>query len=416
MVPGGDRGRLLLVIPTTTYRADAFVAAACSLDVDLTVASERDSAFSLTEPDKLLTLDFTDPQRAASEVNAFARRHAVTAIFGVDDNTAVVAAHASAALGLRHNRPAAVEAAGDKYRQRVTLQQQGVPVPQFHLLPLEGSVDLAVGHVRYPLVLKPVHLAASRGVIRVDSAVDFAQAVERVRAIVARAGAGYEWVTNGIIVEEYVSGPEFALEGWLERGQLEVLALFDKPDPLEGPFFPETIYVTPSRFLPAVQRELVACAHAATRALGLETGPVHIELRYNDEGPWVIEVAARSIGGKCGQVLRFGPDGSIGLEQLLLGRTLGQFTPLPQREPSAVATMMIPVSSAGTLDRVVGIEAARGVPHVTDVIVTVHRCQKLVPLPDDSRYAGFIFARGASPEIVEQAVRQANELIDFVIL
>ena len=416
MASGGDRARLLLLIPTTTYRAEAFVEAARELDVDLTVASEHDSTFSLAEPDKLLTLDFTDPRRAAEQVKVFARDYPLAAVFGVDDHTAVVAAHVSAELGLRHNPVAAVEAAGDKHRQRVLLQRHGIRVPKFRLLSFDSDVKQAGRQVTYPCVLKPVHLAASRGVIRVDDAVEFGQTVQRVRAITDRAGpAAAAWATQGMIAEDYVPGPEFALEGWIEGGELDVLALFDKPDPLEGPYFAETLYVAPSRFPDAVQVELVACAQSAARAVGLETGPVHVELRYNDEGPWIIELAARPIGGKCGQVLRFGADGSVTLEQLLLGRALGRFEATPKRPPGAVAVMMIPVPVAGTLDRVIGTAAARAVPHVTDVIVTVHRGQELVPLPEESRYAGFILARGETPEVVERAVREANEMIEFVV-
>jgi biotin carboxylase len=416
VAPGGGRPRLLLLIPTTTYRAEAFVEAAQRLDVDLTVASEHDSTFSLTEPDKLLTLDFTNPEYAAEQVKAFATEHPLAAVFGVDDQTVVVAAHASAVMGLRHNSVVAAKSAGDKYRQRVLLWEKGVPVPEFRLFPLDSDPRHVSESVSYPCVLKPVDLTASRGVVRANDPAECEHGFERVREIVRQARSDAPgWATPGMVVEQYVSGPEYALEGWLQDGGLHVLALFDKPDPLEGPYFAETIYVTPSRTSAVVQGKLTHCAESAARALGLNTGPVHVELRYNDAGPWLIELAARPIGGKCGQVLRFGPNSDVSLEQLVLGRTLGRVDEMPVREDSAVAVMMIPVPRAGTLDRVDGVEAALGVPLVTDVIVTAHRGQELVPLPDDSRYIGFIFARGDAPELVEQAVREANQLIEFVI-
>lgn len=384
--------------------------------MDLTVASEHDSTFSAAEPDRLLTLDFADPMRAAEQVRAFAVEYPVTAVFGVDDGTAIVAAHASRALGIERNRVEAVEAAGNKHRQRELLRDGGVPVPGFRSCSLQENAAALASEVSYPCVVKPAALAASRGVIRVDDPDRFAEVFDRVAATVVQATTEPgSRADSGILVEDYVPGPEFALEGWLDEGRLIVLALFDKPDPLEGPYFAETIYVTPSRYSFAVQAALTACAESAARAIGLEFGPVHVELRHNENGPWLIELAARPIGGKCGKGLRFGSDSSISLEQLLLGKTLGRFRDVPEREPSATAVMMIPVHRAGVLKQVVGVTEALSVPHVTDVMVTVHLGQRLVPLPEESRYVGFIFARGETSEAVERAVRRAHESLDFVI-
>lgn len=414
MPPGGGRPRLLLILPTTTYRAEAFVEAARRLDVDLTVASEHDSTFSSSQPDRLLTLDFGDPEHAASQVVKFADEHPVTAIFGVDDATAVLAAHASRALDLAHNPVQAVEAAGDKYRQRSVLCAAGVPVPNFTAHRVDDDERVLSEHVKYPCVIKPVALSASRGVMRVNEPEEFTRAFARLRAILEQPDVASA-TARTVLVEDYVPGVEFALEGLMKDGELHVLALFDKPDPLEGPFFEETIYVTPSRADGDIQRDLVNCAANAARALGLERGPVHVELRHNDAGPWLIELAARPIGGKCGQVLRFGPDGSVSLERLLLARALGICREVDVREEQAAAVMMIPVPKAGVLREVCGVEDACGVRHVTDVIITTHRGQQLVPLPEESRYPGFIFARGETPEQVEQAVREAHSRLELII-
>jgi len=390
--------------------------AARRLDVDLTVASEHDSTFSLSQPDRLLTLDFSDPVRAANQVRLFAAEYPLAAVFGVDDDTVVIAAHASAVLGLKHNSVIASKSGGDKHRQRVLLWEKNVPVPRFRLVERDSDPAQIARVVGFPCVIKPTHLAASRGVIRANDPDEFKEAFPRVKSIAEAAESrARNWTTPGILVEDYVPGREVALEGWVENGELQVLALFDKPDPLEGPYFPETIYVTPSRLSERAQAELTNCAQNAVAALRLETGPVHVELRHNDCGPWVIELAARPIGGKCGQVLRFGVEGSVTLEQLVLGKTLGQFASIPSREELAVAVMMIPVPRAGTLRHVTGIEEARAVRHVNDVVVTVYQGQRLVPLPDDSKYAGFIFARGATQAEVEQAVREANEKVRFTI-
>jgi biotin carboxylase len=332
---------------------------------------------------------------------------------GVDDDTAVIAAAVARRLGLRGNPVAAALAARDKRLQRELLAEAGVPVPRFAPYPITADPAALARTVEYPCVLKPLRLAASRGVIRADGPDEFVTAFKRLAAIlaepeVAACGDPARWV----LVEAFVPGPEFALEGLLQAGRLTVLALFDKPDPLDGPFFEETIYVTPSRLPPAAQRAIAATAQAAATALGLVEGPVHAELRFNDRGPWLIELAARPIGGRCSDTLRFG--GSP-LEEVVIRHALGMEQPTLERDGQAAGVMMIPVPGAGELREVRGVDEARAVPLVGDVVITAHRGQRLVPLPEGARYPGFIFARGPSPEAVEGALRDAYRRLEFVL-
>ena len=300
-----DSPRLLLLLPTTTYRATAFVEAARRLGVDLTVASEFPSTFEGAQPTGLLTLAFADPPRAAEQAAAFALEHPVAGVVGVDDDTAIVAAAVAARLQLRGNPVPAALAARDKHQQRERLAAAGVPVPRFAVFPSDADPEPLARQVAYPCVLKPLRLSASRGVIRADTPAGFAAAFRRLRAILADpevAACGEP--ARRVLVEDFIPGPEVALEGLLVGGHLHVLAMFDKPDPLDGPFFEETIYVTPSRLADGALRAIAATAQAAVTALGLVEGPVHAELRHNDRGPWLIEIAARPIGGRCSGALR----------------------------------------------------------------------------------------------------------------
>ena len=229
--------------------------------------------------------------------------------------------------------------------------------------------------------------------------------------------------SRSILVEEFVPGPEVALEGLLVAGQLQVLALFDKPDPLDGPYFEETIYVTPSRLPADAQRAVAACAERAAAALGLREGPVHAELRVNSRGPWLIELAARPIGGRCSRALRFeirergkGKGETFSLEEIVIRHALGMELPVLERERQASGVMMIPVPGAGVLREVRGVDAARAVPLVEEVAIVAHPGQVLVPWPEGARYPGFIFARGASPEAVETALRAAHRQLQFVLV
>jgi biotin carboxylase len=406
--------RLLLLLPTTTYRTEDFVAAATGLGVDLICASEAPSTFEALAPDNLLTLDFADPEGAAAAVARFAERRPLRAVVGVDDRTTVAAAAIAARLGLRAHSVASAAAARNKHLMRERLAAARVPQPRFRLVALDGDLTVAAQAIDYPCVVKPLALSASRGVIRADDATAFANAVARIRAILGGPEVTVDEAARGaILVEQFVPGVEVALEGLLLEGDLRVLALFDKPDPLDGPYFEETIYVTPSRLADRMQRAIAETTAAACAALGLSSGPVHAELRVNGAGPWVIEVAAPSIGGLCSRTLRFGT--GMTLEELILRHALGWPLASTQRDGRAAGVMMIPIPRAGRLRAVAGLEAAGAVRHIEDVVISAHPGQELIPLPEGWQYLGFIFARAEAPSEVEAALRTAHAHLAFDI-
>ena len=406
-----------MLLPTTTYRATAFVEAARQTGVELTVASEQPSTLEAANPAGLLTLDFEQPERAADAVRLFAKDYPVTGVVGVDDKTALVAAAIATKLALKGNPVHAAIAASDKYLQRELLAKAAVPIPRFLLRSLEDDPATIAKSISYPCVLKPVRLAASRGVIRADNPQSFLSARERLRAILAEpeTAAACGDRARQYLIEEFIPGDEVAVEGLVVNRRLHVLAIFDKPDPLDGPFFEETIYVTPSRVPAGLQSAIKDCADRAVRALGIIDGPVHAELRYNDRGPWLIELAARPIGGRCSAVLRFG-DEKVSLEEIILRHALGMPIPSLERERQAAGVMMIPIPGAGTLKEVRGVAEAKAVPLVEDVQITAHPGERLVPFPEGSRYPGFIFARGETPAAVESALRAAHQKLSFTLL
>jgi biotin carboxylase len=420
--------RVLLLLPTTSYRTEAFVRAATRLGVEVTAASEQPNALARLNPAGLLTLDFKNPQAAAQRVVEFSASHRIDAVVPVDSKVVVVGAAISAALGLSHNSVESAAAAQDKHRMRQRFQQAGVPSPPFTLCSLDEDRAALAGRVEFPCVVKPLSLSASQGVIRADDQRQFVCAVNRLEAILKREystppasntdGESQSQLqspasSRQFLVEQFVGGSEVALEGMLTRGELHVLALFDKPDPLDGPFFEETIYITPSRFAAEMQAEIAQCAAQAARALGLTEGPIHAELRVTKDGPSVIEVNARSIGGLCSRVLRFGT--GMSLEELIIRHAIEGDFQLPKRLSQAAGVMMIPTARAGRLIEVRGLDGAKAVGGIEDVTISVHRGQRLVPLPEGSRYLGFIFARGDSPEAVETALRESHAQLEFLI-
>jgi len=403
---------LLLLVPLSSYRTDDFLAAAARLGVPVVVGSDLchavEERFGARAGE--LSLDYRHPERAARRVVELAAERRIGGIVPTDEGTAIIAALAAAELGLRHNPPEATRRAANKHLQRQALREAGLPVPPFSLHPLAEGPERAARQAPYPCVLKPLGLSASRGVIRADDPAGFLAAFRRIEALLGDARAERrprdEAGGRAILVEGFVPGAEIALEGLLREGALEVLAIFDKPDPLDGPFFEETIYVTPSRHPEGERRAAADLVARAARALGLCEGPVHAELRLSRDGPVVLEVAARSIGGLCARTLRFGA--GLSLEELVIAHAMGLPGSSLSRERRAAGVMMLPIPRGGVLHGVGGLEAARAVLGIEDVVITVPEGREVKPLPEGDAYLGFAFARGEEPAEVEASLRAAH--------
>ena len=400
---------------TKTYRAGAFMEAASQMGIPVSVGSEEAHVLSEVNPEGNLQIDFHDLEGSTDKIVEFASKYPLKAIVSTDDEGVVLAAMAADALGLSHSPVGAVRAARDKYATRQALAGAGLPVPEYEMVSVEDDPGELSQRIIYPCVVKPLALAASRGVMRADNPEQFVEAFDRLVSILAETEHGDATpVGDKILVEGFIPGIEVAVEGLLMGGELLVLAIFDKPDPLDGPFFEETIYVTPSRHPQRVQEKFVEAARQACEALGLDEGPIHAEMRINDEGVWILEVAPRSIGGYCSRALRFGSD--VSLEELILDHALDR--PLASTDPATPASgvMMIPIPQSGILCDIQHVEAARDIPHINEIRLTIPIGQPVVVLPEGSQYLGFIFSRAETPEHAELALREAHEKLSFVIL
>lgn len=401
--PTGNPCVMLLMGPAT-YRAGAFLAAAKRLG--LNVVTGVDVPQPLAERWQApLPLDFNVPDEAASKAAEFAKMHNVAAILSVDDSATLVAAKANALAGLPHNDPESALAARDKLVMRERLAAAGVPVPAFRAVPVTADPVAVASDIAFPCVVKPTRLSGSRGVIRANTSEEFIAAFTRTRRLVL--GEGADPGTTCLLVEQFIPGQEVALEGLLTDGVLHVLALFDKPDPLDGPFFEETIYVTPSRLPAEIQQAIAQRTVEAAQALGLRTGPVHAELRINTEDIWPIELAGRSIGGLCSTILEFGA--GMSLEELILRHAVGLPLSALERRGPAVGVMMIPIPRGGVFRGVSGMDEAQAVPGITGIEITAKVNYPIHPLPEGASYLGFIFAHGETPEAVEHALREAHQ-------
>ncbi len=406
--------KLLILTSKLGYQTQAFAKAAAALGVEVQFGTDR--CHKLEDPwgDGALPLEFAKPKEAAAQILEQAKTAPADAILALGDRPTVTAAYAARALHLTRNDPAAVEHCRNKLLQREALRNAGAPVPQFFSFNRNESVEAAMRKAKFPCVLKPLCLAASQGVIRANNEEEFRGAVSRISALLdsPEVQVGGEEDLNQLLVENYIPGKEVAIEGWVERGRLEVLAIFDKPDPLKGPYFEETIYVTPSRLSDMQQKELRECAANSVKALGLTHGPIHAEFRVNEDSPWILEIAPRPIGGLCSRALRFGP-ARISLEELLIRRMLELGGADLERETDASGVMMIPVPRSGIFEAVNGLEDAKRVSNVTEIEITARLKDYIKAWPEGASYLGFIFARAAEPAEVESALRKAHAKLGF---
>jgi biotin carboxylase len=400
--------RILLIAATTGYQTRSFAEAAKRLGIEVTLATDRCHVLEDPWRDHAVPIRFEEPEAAAEALGSTV----VDGIVAVADRPTLVAALAAEKLGLPFHPPQAVAACRDKHRMREVFAEAGLLVPRNVRAPL----DAYPRDIGFPCVLKPLGLSASRGVIRADNPAELTAAFARIRRILEQPEIlrFHDNVNSAIQIEEYIEGREFALEGLMTNGELEVLAIFDKPDPLEGPFFEETIYVTPSRQPDDVQQAIIETTKRAVRALGLRHGPVHAEMRVNAVGVYMLEVAARPIGGLCARALQF--EGGLTLEELVILHAVDKVPEARKLSPPALGVMMIPVPRAGIYESVSGIDKARATPGVDDVIITAKRGQKLVPLPEGASYTGFIFASALCPAVAEESLRVAHSCLDFEIL
>jgi hypothetical protein len=437
------RKKVLLIAATTGYQVREFADAARAIGVELVLATDRCHVLENPWGDDAVPVRFEDPELG---IESLASHGPFDGIVAVGDKPAYVAAQIAARYRLPFSPPHAVLASKNKFLARERLREAGLPVPNYRLVPLQSNPDEAARTVRYPCVLKPIELSASRGVIRANDPAEFVEAFLRIKKLVPQ--------DDSLQVEDFILGREFALEGLVTEGRLQTLALFDKPDPLDGPFFEETIYSTPSREPAEVQASIRDASQRAVTALGLTQGPVHAEMRVNSgtgparpslisetfeglgargsgvplevpdkAGVWMLEVAARPIGGLCSRVLRFDSgvaresgaplESDASFEEVILRHALGEDVSRVRLAPGAHGVMMIPIPRAGIYTGVSGLEQARAVPGIEDVVITAKEGQTMLPLPEGASYLGFIFARAASPGIVQSALKESHARLEF---
>ena len=405
---------VILIIPSASYRTNPFIDAATKLDINILVITDKSQVFSEYYPDNVITMNFEHWQESIEIIHEWSERYDLKAVIGVDEESIILAAKLSESLCIEHNSLESVKLTKNKYLMRSELKKSGLKSPWFKRFSVHETPKDIFAELIFPCVLKPTFLSASQGVLRVNSFEEFGKGCEMLSDLLAeekvkkRGGDQANW----ILVEEYIPGKEVSIEGIVNDGKLKDLAIFDKPESLEGPIFPETIFITPTILDEHLQSSLIETAQSALQALGISKGPVHIELRINDHGNYILECAARSIGGLCSKVLEF--KGGMSLEELILRSALGRNVEKTQLIDKAKGVMMMPTEKRGILRKIHGIKAALAVKGITDLQTTIKSGEMLEPLPKGDRYLGFLFAEGKDQDTVKIVLQEAWSKIEVV--
>ena len=412
--------RVLLLATTTGYQIRSFGDAAEKAGVRLVFASDRCDRLEDPWWDQAIPVRFHDePGSIDAVITALGATGAIDGVIAVGDRPTRLAASVARSLGLPGNPPEAAAASRNKLASRRAFRRAGLPTPSFEAVSIDSDPPTLAAGRPYPLVIKPLALSASRGVMRVDTPAEFIASFVRLRNLLRSLDVRSERddAHDHVLIETFVPGREYAVEGVLTNGAFQVFAIFDKPDPLDGPLFEETIYVTPSRASADVQEAMIHAVHRAAGALGLVHGPIHAECRLNADGVYVLEVAPRPIGGLCSRAVRLrAADGtSVSLEEVLLRHAIGQDITGFRQGHGASGVMMIPIPVGGVFRGVAGVSESREIVGIDDVIVTAKPDEILVPLPEGRSYLGFIFASEREPAVVERSLRNAHRCLNFSI-
>ena len=407
----GSTPCVLIIAPHGSYRTMAYIKAAESMAVNTLIASEGKHSI-VSAYAQGIHISFANPSAAFVELVSACKQHNVTAIIATDDVSTELATHLAEHFSFPHNPIDAVVKTRRKDLARECLHNNGLKIPQYEVIDLLIDLESYKLPIAFPVVLKPTSMSASKGVIRANNTDEFRAAFIRTKKIIELARTHDESIPANILVESFIEGREYALEGLLVNGELDVLAIFDKPDPLDGPYFEETYYITPTNLDLGQQQALTETVANACAAYGLSEGPVHAECRINDDGVYIIEVAARTIGGLCSNLLQFGTGQT--LEQIVLSHAIGKPVKL-ERNEGAAGVLMIPITQAGVLKRIEGVLEAQNIEHIDSVQIQVRDGYEIVPLPEGASYLGFMFASAGNTQLVEQALREAHSKLNIVV-
>ena len=390
--------KLLLVIPENSYKSNDFVTSAEKLDLDFLVITDSQQVFGQFS-DTVIIHGFDEEL----ENDVKEKLQDVTHILPVDHSALKFSAYLVDLLKAKGNNTKSINTAMNKFESRNIFNSISEIKIQNAIVNKIEDIEIFINE-NGTSVLKPIYGTASKSVIKVESFQENKAEVEKLMQ---------DCSDQDLIIEEFVDGSEYALEGNLINSELNKIVIFDKPINYKEPYFEESIYIAPTEIPDKTQKEIVNLIGKACKKLGLENGPVHVEFKIHNKEIFIIEINPRMIGGLCSRCLSFGLF-KTSLEEIALHAFLNNELKSIDLLSNFVGVLMIPTPISGKFISINKNEL-ESIPNVSGVEITVSENSNLLEPPFGDKYLGFVFSQGDSKEKVMESLTLALDLANPII-
>ena len=390
--------KLLLVIPENSYKSNDFVTSAEKLDLDFLVITDSQQV-SGQFSDTVIIHSFDEEL----ENDVKEKLQDVTHILPVDHSALKFSAYLVDLLKAKGNNTKSINTAMNKFESRKIFNSISEIKIQNAIVKKIEDIEIFINE-NGTSVLKPIYGTASKSVIKVESFQENKAEVEKLMQ---------DCSDQDLIIEEFVDGSEYALEGNLINSELNKIVIFDKPINYKEPYFEESIYIAPTEIPDKTQKEIVNLIGKACKKLGLENGPVHVEFKIHNKEIFIIEINPRMIGGLCSRCLSFGLF-KTSLEEIALHAFLNNELKSIDLLSNFVGVLMIPTPISGKFISINKNEL-ESIPNVSGVEITVSENSNLLEPPFGDKYLGFVFSQGDSKEKVMESLTLALDLANPII-
>ena len=390
--------KLLLVIPENSYKSNDFVTSAEKLDLDFLVITDSQQV-SGQFSDTVIIHSFD--KELENDVRE--KLQDVTHILPVDHSALKFSAYLVDLLNAKGNNTKSINTAMNKFESRNIFNSISEIKIQNAIVNKIEDIEIFINE-NGTSVLKPIYGTASKSVIKVESFQENKAEVEKLMQ---------DCSDQDLIIEEFVDGSEYALEGNLINSELNKIVIFDKPINYKEPYFEESIYIAPTEIPDKTQKEIVNLIGKACKKLGLENGPVHVEFKIHNKEIFIIEINPRMIGGLCSRCLSFGLF-KTSLEEIALHAFLNNELKSIDLLSNFVGVLMIPTPISGKFISINKNEL-ESIPNVSGVEITVSENSNLLEPPFGDKYLGFVFSQGDSKEKVMESLTLALDLANPII-
>ncbi len=390
--------KLLLVIPENSYKSNDFVVAAEKLGIDFLIITDSEQVSSKFS-DTVIINKFD----AELNKNNLKKLKDVTHVLPVDHSALKFSGYLVDLLEVKGNKLESINLSMNKYESRKIFNSLLDIKVNNEIIKNIDDVNTFINK-NGTSVLKPIYGTASKSVLKINNVEKNKEQIEKLMQ---------DCFDQDLVIEEYIDGKEYALEGTIINSELKKIVIFDKPVEYKHPYFEESIYITPSELSSEAEKRVVSIVDKACKKIGLEDGPVHVEFKINENQIFIIEINPRMIGGLCSRCLSFGLF-KVSLEEIILHAFMNNELKNIELLNNYVGVLMIPTPKSGKFISI-NKEELENIPNISNVEITVPEGSDLLEPPYGDKYLGFAFSQGIDKKTVNESLLTAMNLANPII-